>query len=142
VVFHTLPPPWDDDVERLVRQVARAVTARVEARGNGEEAQTDVRKLDQADAITPAPSSVLLLPATAAPGRRSAFELGYSLHADRLVEADDWEALERLCRYGARSPVAHHRLSTDAQGRVVLSLRKPLRDGRAQLAFTPAASAP
>ena len=23
VTFHPLPPPWDDDVERLVRQVAR-----------------------------------------------------------------------------------------------------------------------
>jgi len=137
VTFHPLPPPWDEDVERLVRQVARAVTARVQARGDGKEAETDVRMLDQAEAMAPASSSSLSPPATAACGRRTGFELGYSLHADRLVEADDREALERLCRYGARSPIAHHRLSTDAQGRVVLSLRKPLRDGRAQLAFTP-----
>ena len=102
------------------------MTARVEARGDGEEAETDVRMRDQAEAMAPAPSSSLSQPATAARGRRSAFELGYSLHADRLVEADDREALERLCRYGARSPIAHHRLSTDAQGRVVLSLRKPV----------------
>ena len=85
VTFHPLPPPWDDDVEGLVRQVARAVTARVEARGDGEEAETDVRMCDQAEAMAPAPSFSLSQPATAARGRRSAFELGYSLHADRLV---------------------------------------------------------
>jgi len=136
LVFHPLPPPWDEDVDRLVRQVARAVTARVEPVAGDEDAETDVRTLDQVEAMAPTPS--LPLPSAPFPrGRRSAFERGYSLHADRLVEADDREALERLCRYGARAPMANSRLSTDAQGRVVMSLRRPLRDGRAQLTFTP-----
>jgi len=68
---------------------------------------------------------------------RSAFLDGYSLHADRLVDENDRDSLERLCRYGSRSPVAHTRLSLDASGRVVVALRRPLHDGRTALAFTP-----
>jgi hypothetical protein len=70
-------------------------------------------------------------------GRRSAFLDGYSLHADRLVDAGDRDGLERLCRYGARSPVANSRLSLDSSGGVVLSFKRPFHDGRAELAFAP-----
>ncbi|MBC8068527.1 MAG: transposase [Deltaproteobacteria bacterium] len=70
-------------------------------------------------------------------GRRAAFLDGYSLHADRLVDEADRDGLERLCRYGARSPVANARLSLDPSGRVVLSLKRPLHGGRTELAFTP-----
>jgi Putative transposase len=69
--------------------------------------------------------------------RRSAFLDDYSLHADRLVDEADRDDLERLCRYGARSPVANSRLSLDPSGRIALSFKRPLRDGRAELAFTP-----
>jgi len=34
-------------------------------------------------------------------------------------------------------PVANTRLSLDPSGRVVVSLKRPLRDGRTELAFTP-----
>jgi hypothetical protein len=68
---------------------------------------------------------------------RSAFLDGYSFHANRLIDANDREGLERLCRYGTRSPVANARLSLDPTGRVVLSLKRPLRDGRTELTFTP-----
>ncbi len=54
---------------------------------------------------------------------RSAFLDGYSLHADRLVDAEDRDGLERLCRYGARSPIANSRLARDPSGRVVMGLR-------------------
>ncbi len=136
VVFHPLPPPWEDDVERLVRQVARAVTARVEARGEGEEAETDVRMRDQDEAMAPAPSSSLSQPATAAHGRPRRSSSATRIHTDRLVEATGKRSSD-CAAMGARSPIAHPPLSTDAQGGVVLSRRKPLRDGRAQLAFTP-----
>jgi hypothetical protein len=69
--------------------------------------------------------------------RRSAFLEGYSLHADHLIDANDRDGLERLCRYGARAPVANTRLSLDPSGRGVVSLKRPLRDGRTELAFTP-----
>ena len=46
---------------------------------------------------------------------RSAFLDGYSPHADRLIDANDCDGLERLARYGARSPVADRQLSALAR---------------------------
>jgi hypothetical protein len=65
--------------------------------------------------------------------RRTAFVEGYSLHADREIDVDDRDALERLRRYGARSPIANSRLSLDGRGRVFIALR----DGRRELVFAP-----
>ena len=79
---------------------------------------------------------------------------GFSLHAARTVEADDREGLERLCRYGLRSPLSLERLSVDSEGRVQYMaelsgrssartkpmpfgyrLRKPWFDGRTEIVF-------
>ncbi len=81
---------------------------------------------------------------------------GFSLHAARTVEADDREGLERLCRYGLRSPLSLERLSVDSEGRVQYMaelsgrssartkpmpfgyrLRKPWFDGRTEIVFDP-----
>ena len=78
---------------------------------------------------SPRPSSIS--DAASGPG----FLDGYS--ADRLVDAEDRDGLERLCRYGARSPIANSRLSRDPSGRVVMALKRPLRGGPTELAFTP-----
>lgn len=42
-----------------------------------------------------------------------------------------------MCRYGARAPIANTRLHRESDGQVVVTLRKPLRDGRTQLRFAP-----
>ena len=42
--------------------------------------------------------------------QRSAIALGFSLHADTAVHANDRDGLERLCRYGARGAIAECRL--------------------------------
>ena len=42
--------------------------------------------------------------------RRVAVASGFSLHADTAVHANDRVGLERLCRYGARGPIAECRL--------------------------------
>jgi hypothetical protein len=137
VLFHPLPPPWDEDVVRLLDQIARTIHRRVERHlaQRGDDDPPDLLASEQAAAIATAPFSGRS--AVPKPGHRSAFLDGYSLHADRLVDAHDREGLERLCRYGARSPIANSRLSLDPTGRVVLSLRRPLRDGRTELAFPP-----
>ena len=137
-VFHTLPPPWDDDVTTLLHQIARAIHRLVEghlARRSGDDDPPELLASEQARAVAtpPVPGRALLPP----PGRRCAFLEGYSLHAERLVDADDRDGLERLCRYGARSPIANSRLALDPAGRVVIALRRPLRNGRAELTFTP-----
>jgi hypothetical protein len=50
---------------------------------------------------------------------------GFTLHAAQAVSADDRDALERLCRYGLRSPFSQERLSRRDDGRVVYTLRRP-----------------
>jgi Putative transposase len=137
VSFHALPPPWDDDIVRLLDQIARAIHRLVERRvaDHDDDAPPDLLAAEQADAVAHMPT--LGDAAQQSPGRRSASLAGYSLHADRLVDADDRDGLERLCRYGARSPVANSRLARDGRGRVVMSLKRPLRDGRTELAFEP-----
>ena len=91
---------------------------------------------EQAQAIA-APSLPDPAPLLSSTGRRSAFLEGYLLHADHLIDANARDGFERLCRYGARSPVVNTRLSLNPSGRVVVSLKRPLRDGRTALAFTP-----
>jgi len=138
VRFHPLPPPWDDDVARLLDQIARAIHRLVERHraSRSDDSPPDLLASEQARAIADSPSRGRA-PFPKPTGRRSAFLDGYSLHADRLVDTDDRDGLERLARYGARSPVANSRLSLDPSDRVVLSLNRPLHDGRTALAFTP-----
>jgi hypothetical protein len=50
---------------------------------------------------------------------------GFSLHAARVVPAQDRDALEKLCRYGLRPPFSQERLSQRSDGRIVYRLRKP-----------------
>jgi hypothetical protein len=54
---------------------------------------------------------------------RSALE-GFSLHADTAVHGHDRQGLERLCRYGARGPVAESRLRRLDDGRYEYSPKK------------------
>jgi hypothetical protein len=137
VRFHGLPPPWDDDITRLLGQIARAIHRLVERRlaDRGDDESPDLLASEQAAGVVPPPSMDLATRLKS--GRRSAFLDGYSLHADRLVEADDRDGLERLCRYGARSPIANSRLSLDRNERVRVALKRPLRDGRIELVFPP-----
>ena len=136
VQFHPLPPPWDDDVIRLLGQIAHAIHRLVERRlAQSDDDLPDLLAAEQAAAVATSPSPGRVAPPK--PGRRSAFLDGYSLHAERLVDANDRDGLERLCRYGARSPIANSRLSLDPSGRVLLSLKRPLSDGRTELTFQP-----
>jgi hypothetical protein len=64
-----------------------------------------------------------------APGSLRAESGGYSLHAATCVPAADREALEHLCRYVARPPLAQGRLLLRDDGKVIWNLRKPWRDG-------------
>jgi len=122
---------------RLLSQIARAIHRLVQRHLalEGDDAPPDLRAAEQAAAVVTPP--VAGRAAGPRPGRRSAFLEGYSLHADRLIEADDRAGLERLCRYGARAPIASARLARDPTGQVVMTLQRPLRDGRTALVFAP-----
>jgi hypothetical protein len=62
----------------------------------------------------------------AAPARRGrlAVAMGFSLHADTWVGANDREGLLRLIRYGARGPIAESRLSRREDGRLAYETKK------------------
>ncbi len=62
---------------------------------------------------------------------------GFNLHAGVTVRAGDPEALERLCRYGARPCFSPERLAVLTDGRVAYQLRKPRRNGATHLVMTP-----
>jgi Putative transposase len=59
--------------------------------------------------------------------------VGYGLHANVWVSANDRAGLERLCRYVLRPPFAQERLRLRADGRVALELKMAWRDGTREL---------
>jgi hypothetical protein len=70
-------------------------------------------------------------------GPRHAHSEGFDLHANVAVRAGETERLEQLCRYILRPPVAQDALELAPDGRVVLRLRRPWRDGTRALCFEP-----
>ena len=56
-----------------------------------------------------------------------------------MIPDYDREALERLCRYGARPAFAHDRLAWTTDGRVSYKLKRPWPDGRTHLVLEPVA---
>jgi len=61
---------------------------------------------------------------------------GYNLHAAVVVRPGDRDALERLCRYVLRPPLAKTRIERRDDGLLVLSLRRPFADGTTQFVFS------
>jgi hypothetical protein len=67
--------------------------------------------------------------------RRQARLGGFDLHANTSVRAKNRPKLERLCRYLLRPPVAADRLSFAPDGRVLVRLKTPWRDGTSHIAL-------
>ena len=132
VTFHPLPPPTDDDVERIAARVVRR-TARILARRDAELAGDD-----EPDAFAHAVAEAVQTPlALAEPApdarrarRRCAFIDGFSLHADTSVDAGDAAALERLARYLLRPAISADRVTVRPDGRVEYRFRRPDPTGR------------
>ena len=70
-------------------------------------------------------------------GPRHAHIEGFDLHANAAVRAGDDDRLEHLCRYILRPPVAQDALDLTADGKVLLHLRRPWRDGTRAIRFEP-----
>jgi hypothetical protein len=68
----------------------------------------------------------LLLPEEPQPGRKGllAVAMGLSLHADTWMHGNDRAGLVRLCRYGARGPVAESRLTSRDDGRYAYETKR------------------
>jgi hypothetical protein len=62
---------------------------------------------------------------------------GFSLNCAVGCEVHERGKLERLCRYMARGPVTHERLSVDGDRLVVLELKRAFSDGTTHVLFEP-----
>jgi hypothetical protein len=157
--FHPLPPPDDAEVERVARQVARRLARLLERRGLGGDTVEDNPLATEEPLLASLyAASVASRIATGSrsgqrvlrvgdridaddlpipQGQRCASVAGVSIHANVAVPARDRRRLERLCRYGARPPVATERLSRLEDGRLLYRLKHRWRDGTTHVVFTP-----
>jgi hypothetical protein len=119
-----LPPPSDEEVERVVQRVTRQVRdAFAEVEGCEWPDEDEELPRLQAEAV----QGRLPLDVEATRGqrrRRVAVAQGFSLHADTAVHGNDRDGLARLGRYGARGPLAEERLSLLDDGRYRYETRK------------------
>lgn len=114
-------PPGDEDVARILARVLREAKkdwAELEAAWPEDEyEELQQRAIQERLGFVEAP-------APHHRARRLAVLDGFSLHADTAVHAHDRQGLERLCRYGARGPVAASRLRRLDDGRYEYSPKK------------------
>jgi len=133
LVRHGLEPPDDATwaADRLAAEspvLAGIVGASVQGRvALGPRAGARVRRLGDArdtEAVT-------------SRGPRQAHLVGFDLHANVWVSANDRAGLERLSRYVLRPPFAQERLRLRSDGRVALELKTAWHDGTRELVFEP-----
>jgi hypothetical protein len=145
VRFVPLPPPTPLDVARIARSLARRVTKHLGALGlfdadmppDDEVESLHAQALQQSlPFAAQAQAQALAAVQPRRHHRRLAVADGFSLHADTWVHANDRQGLERLCRYGARGPLAEERLSRTGDGRYVYRLRRPTHSGATSLLLT------
>ena len=142
LAFHELDPPSDAEVGELCDKIVRRVHKHLSrADPGGADWEPDA---DDALAAAQAESVQAKLPhladddfAGARPVRRCALRQGFSLHANVFVHARDRDGLLRLCRYGARPPLALERLTRTDDGVLLYRLKRPARSGARTLSFTP-----
>ncbi|MBW2281154.1 MAG: transposase [Deltaproteobacteria bacterium] len=158
--FVPLPPPDDEEVERVATRTARGIARLLERRGliDADPAETDPLAHQAPLLAEIASASVQGRAATGERAGRRVRRLGdrvepdvlerssaplcaqvagLSLHAGVCVPARDRARLERLCRYVARPPIATDRLSRLADGNVCYRLRRAWRDGTTHVVLEP-----
>jgi len=159
VDFQSLPPPGDDEITAVAWDACRRTRDVLVRRGlwqedvdDGEddpllETQPGLADLCQASlrgvlALGPRRGQrVVQFFGQAASGedvpdlRRRGY--GFNLDARQSVPAGDRDGLERLARYLLRPPLAQTRLKRRSDGRVMLRLKRPWRNGTEGMIFEP-----
>jgi len=77
--------------------------------------------------------------AAAPPPRLAAEHEGFNLHAGIACEAHERVAIERLCRYILRGPLALGRLTKGPRGNLIYRLKTPKPDGTTHIVLSPLA---
>jgi hypothetical protein len=141
--FEMLPAPTSNDVlailDRIIRQVAKRLARETCGEDDDAPATPDVLAQVQAEAAATWRAPTDGRDAVRGAERLRAWSEGFSLHAGVVIAEHDRDALERLCRYGARPAFAQERLSWTDDGRIAYRLKRPWPDGRAELVMPPVA---
>jgi hypothetical protein len=148
--FREAPPLTDDDVVAVTRRMAGRVAALLERRGVRLPRSEPPGAVEQLQAAS-------LLERTCL-GERAGKRLrraggngppephepslcavvdGFSVHAGTRIAGSNRLALERLCRYGLRGPLALSRLEARPHGTLAYHLRHPGPDGATVVLFEP-----
>ena len=141
-VFHALPAPTSAELARLTRVVAKKVGQALVRLGFGDD--DAIRNLAEAEPDVAAlvgesvafPEKRLIDPDLKRPDQASAQHAHFNLHAWTTAGAGDFAARERLCRYILRPPISDDRLNVLPDGKFVLALKTPWRDGTVGIVLT------
>jgi hypothetical protein len=123
--FVLLPVPTNANVLAILDRITRRVARRLASEAIGD--------IDEDTWRSPTDGK----PTVRGAERLRAWCEGFSLHAGVGIAEHDREALERLCRYGARPAFALDRLAWTHDGRISYKLKRPWPDGRTQLVLEP-----
>ena len=147
--------PEPDDLRaisaRIHRRLARVFEREGVSIGGQLELETDAREelllqlagASAAGMIAQGPRSGKRVPPwehSVPPPRRARSDTsvgGFNLHAGVATREEDRQGLERLCRYIARPPIVGERLELRAEGTVRYHFRRPWRNGRSYVDYSP-----
>jgi len=153
--FLSAPSPEDEDVKTIVETTAHRVIRLLARRGILDEDQLDPLAEESPVLAGVTAASVQGMIAT---GERAGMRVrrvlsdpaegvrtghlcyasrGFSLHAATTVSAGDRDALERLCKYVARPPLAAGRLSKISDELLSFRLKTPWSDGTTAILLSP-----
>ena len=154
-VFHPTAPPTTAEVQQVVDRVRQRVERLVIRRGHVDEGGDVIGPEDTEDAqqmmlaasvagrvalgeragakprALRKPTSSRTLP------NRCATSAWFNLHAGVRIAPKDKRGLERLCRYIARPPLSHDRLTEAPDGQLVVRFKRPWADGTNELRLWP-----
>ena len=137
--------PTDEDVKRLVGILKRRINRALIRQENLAVADSavesiqalSVQNLDENFRLPIPIGKVDDPPFLDFSSSRCHYDDGFSLHAKVKIQGNEREALERLCRYVMRGPVAKERVQNSKDGSVLLKLKTPYLNGTTHLKFTP-----
>ena len=135
--FVELPPPSDEEVEKVARGVMRRVRRLLSRMEDDDAVSADEDEgalcLSLVEALAPRSQGR----APPRPSPRCAQIEGFGVHADVAVGLERREGLEHLVRYMLRPPIAASRLTRLPSGRIRYKLRKAWHDGSTHIDFEP-----
>ena len=155
--FHIKQPPRQEELEKLLKQIATRVVRHLERRGliqkdeennyflpNSETAFDHI----QASSITyriaigknKGQKALSLQTVPTRETKQNPFLAkysGFSLHAGVACKVSERKKLERICRYIARPSLSEERLSQNAKGQVVYKLKNAYDNGTTHIVLEP-----